>query len=319
MVFKCGERPIWEMPLFRHLVLGNSLAKDPSELAPAPAQGTPLLRTLIDALVVVSAQLEALEKFGYAAPALRRTVGRVHAAFARSLELCRMLPQVRDNATFYELLTTFTAQVKALMPGGILVIPGGWAGGVTVYVLHCVSYESYTLAICSTGSGLQYHPTRIDPATGAVQYNTPLLLLDIPPGRVRDSAIWFILIRAALFPDKNHSASLIYEKLLPYLLRRPPRRSLRQARRRSARPRRASGDRQARSTAEGAGSETALAAAEEALAAAEASAALERLRLGTRSSGARRRRRRRRGIRRRLAATRSRTGSPLSRRWSRCR
>ena len=158
MVFKCGERPIWEMPLFRHLVLGNSLAKDPSELAPAPAQGTPLLRTLIDAFVVVSAQLEALEKFGYAAPALRRTVGRVHAAFARSLELCRMLPQVRDNATFYELLTTFTAQVKALMPGGVLVIPGGWAGGVTVYVLHCVSYESYTLAICSTGSGLQCAP-----------------------------------------------------------------------------------------------------------------------------------------------------------------
>ena len=158
MAYRCGDQPIWELPLFRDLVLGNSLAQIPTELAPVPEQGTPLLRTLIDALTVVSAQLQALESFGYAAPALRRTVGRVHAAFARSLEMCRMLPQVRDNATFYELLTTFTAQVKSLMPGGILVIPGGWAGGVTVYVLHCVSYESYTLAICSTGAGLQVNP-----------------------------------------------------------------------------------------------------------------------------------------------------------------
>ncbi len=88
MAFRCGDRPIWELPLFRDLVLGNSMAKDPAELAPAPSQGTPLLRTLIDALTVVSAQLQALESFGYAAPPLRRTVGRVHAAFARALEMC---------------------------------------------------------------------------------------------------------------------------------------------------------------------------------------------------------------------------------------
>ena len=31
----------------------------------------------------------------------------------------------------------------------------------------------------------------------------------------------FILLRAALFPDKNHTAAMVYERLLPYLNRKP--------------------------------------------------------------------------------------------------
>ena len=52
------------------------------------------------------------------------------------------------------------------------------------------SFDSWSLALCFVGDGLQYHPMRIDPATGDLQFNSPFLFNDIPAHRVRDSALW---------------------------------------------------------------------------------------------------------------------------------
>ena len=74
-----------------------------------------------------------------------------HSAFMRSMELCRALPKVTDHQSFYELLTSFVARVKALTPGAVLVMPAGWKGGLVTLVLHCASFDSFTLAVCSVG------------------------------------------------------------------------------------------------------------------------------------------------------------------------
>ena len=198
--YSTGTRPCWELDTFQKLVLGNSLlttaAEQPAEVHERTITGA------LDAIGVLTAQLAALSVGGQGAT-VKPTLARTHASFARMTELGGAMKAVVDNQTFLEFLTSFVTVIKALTPGSSMVVPGGWNGAVVIYVLHCDSFESYTLAICSTAEGLQYHPTRIDEATGALQHNTPLLIRDIPAHRVRDSAVWCLLLRAALFPDKQ--------------------------------------------------------------------------------------------------------------------
>ena len=81
------------------------------------------------------------------------------------------------------MLSSFVARIKALEPGSAAVVPGGWKGGKLFFVLHCVTTETFTLAVCSVHDGLQFHPARLDPATGAQTHNSPLLLEHIPVSR----------------------------------------------------------------------------------------------------------------------------------------
>ena len=62
---------------------------------------------------------------------------------------------------------------------------------------------------------------RIDPSTGATQFNSPLLLRNVPMHRVRDGAVWFVLLKAALMPEKNHTVGLLYQTIFPFLNSRP--------------------------------------------------------------------------------------------------
>ena len=213
--FSTGERPVWDSPIFKELVLGNSLsagADKPHEKAGVKQLG--------DSLGLLTAQLYVLSNSTTLAPSLKTIVGRVHAAFSRSLDTVRAIPQVHNQETFYEVLSSFVAKVRAMQPGSVIVVPGGWKQGLVCYVLHCESFESFNLAVCSTHDGLQYHPMRIDPATGDLQFNSPFLFRDIPAQRVRDGAIWCMLLKAIAFPAHN-SAALVYEHLLPFLNAKP--------------------------------------------------------------------------------------------------
>ena len=219
--FSTGERPVWDSPIFRDLVLGNSLAGGAAAANKKPAEKAGV-KQLSDSLGLLTAQLYVLSNSSTLAPALKPVVGRVHAAFSRSMDTCRAIPQVSDQASFFEVLSSFVAKVRAMQPGSVLVVPGGWKGGLVCYVLHCESFESFNLAVCSTQDGLQYHPMRIDPATGELQFNAPFLLRGIPAHRVRDGAIWCMLLRAVAFPKEAAStAALVYEHLLPFLNARP--------------------------------------------------------------------------------------------------
>ena len=128
-----------------------------------------------------------------AAEVLKQSVGRLYSTLERAAEITKTFSAISDHAGFFELLTTFVAQVKTLSPGTSLIVPGGFQEGTNkkgthsllMYVLHCDSFEEFTLAVCTTAGGLEYHPTRLDPATGAVQFNSPLLIRHIPAHRIR--------------------------------------------------------------------------------------------------------------------------------------
>ena len=223
--YATGAEPLWENATFADLVLGRSLD---GGATPLPAPPKLSLTQLADSIKLVMFQTRSLFE-SEAAVALKQPLGRLHAALERAAELTRTFSGVSDHAGFFELLTTFVAQVKTLTPGASLIVPGGYQQGslkkgthsFLMYVLHCDSFEEYTLAICSTGDGMEYHPTRLDPATGAVQFNSPLLLRMIPAHRIRDGSVWFVLLRAALFPDAKYTCALLYQTILPFLNSRP--------------------------------------------------------------------------------------------------
>ena len=217
--YSLGALPMWEYESFRDKILGRSLDGASAASAP-PAKMT--LPALSESVKMVQAQLRALFE-SEAAAAMKQPIGRIHASFSQLSELCRMLDSIKDHTGMFEMLTTLVAQVKGLTPGASMVVPGGFKGGYILYVLHCDSFEEFTVAVCCTAEeGLAFHPARIDPATGSTQFNTPLLIRKIPAPKVRDGALWLILLRAAAFADAKHgSAQAVYTQILPYLNGKP--------------------------------------------------------------------------------------------------
>ena len=212
-----GDRPIWEYAVVQDLILAQSLEGGPTPLTPPPAL---TLASLLESMFLMKQSLRALFE-SEAGVQLKPVIGRVHSAFERAIELTKAFSNVKDTAGFFEMLTNVVSQVKALTPGSSFVFPGGFKGGLLMYVLHMDTFEECTLAVCTAGEGLHYHPSRIDPATGATQFNTPLLLRHVPMHRVRDGSVWFVLLKAVLLPDAKHTVGFLYQTIFPFLNSRP--------------------------------------------------------------------------------------------------
>ena len=168
-----AAEPVWQLPQFAHTVLGASLAAVPA--APAATGPACKMASLVESLALEASLLEELQKAS-AAPVVRHAASRAAGAFKRCVELCRHMPQVKDNETFYSLLAPFVARIKALEPGGQVVVPAGWRTGLVMLVLHCEASDDFTLAVVCAADGLAHHPRRPDPATGETVYNSPLVL-----------------------------------------------------------------------------------------------------------------------------------------------
>ncbi len=173
--YSTGSRPLWESAVFRDLVIQGSYSGGKAETKHEKLT----LEAYLESFSLVAAQLGTLNSSAAGGP-MKNAVARVHAAFVRAIEVSRYMVKVSDNAGFFEVLTTFVASVKGLSPGQTMVVPAGFKGGVLTYVLNCDTYDSFTLAVCSTQHGLEYHPVRLDDKTGAVMYHSPMLITNIP-------------------------------------------------------------------------------------------------------------------------------------------
>ena len=122
----------------------------------------------------------------------------------------------------FEMLTTLVAQVKGMTPGASMVVPGGFKGGYILYVLHCDSFEEFTVAVCCTAEeGLAFHPARIDPATGSTQFNTPLLIRKIGAQGAGRRSVADPAPRGRLRRREARPAQAVYTQILPYLNGKP--------------------------------------------------------------------------------------------------
>jgi hypothetical protein len=162
--WSAGDKPVWEYGAVKDLILARSLEGAPTRESVAQQGGSaapsaqPLTQAnLTEGLQLMHHSLRSLFE-SEAAVSLKQVVGQVHACFERAVGLMAIFAQVKDHASFFELLTTLVSQIKSLTPGASVVIPGGFKGGLLLYVLHADSFEECTLAVCAVADGLEYHP-----------------------------------------------------------------------------------------------------------------------------------------------------------------
>ena len=213
---------LWDSPVFRELVLGSSLAAD----AKAAVSTRASFQSLAMSVDLVARQLDALRTTTTLSDAIRIVAARAHASFLRSTDICRAMPPTPPEAQpMYSVVASLVGKLRQLAPGEALLVPGGFKDGRLLFVVHHHGRRSgrdtFDLAVCSTGDGLLYHPARLDPASGMVQYNSPLVLREIPSARVCDGAFWYMLLRASVLNDTRCTAAAVYETLLPYLNHKP--------------------------------------------------------------------------------------------------
>jgi hypothetical protein len=91
-----------------------------------------------------------------------------------------------------------------------------------LFVLHRVSHDSFSLAVVNTGLGAEYNPMSPDRHHGGGLLRCmSLVLRDVPLLRAANPMWWFLATRSLAFPSASHAASLLYERLLPFLNGRP--------------------------------------------------------------------------------------------------
>jgi len=113
------------------------------------------------------------------------------------------------------------ANAQQMAPPSAAVAPIGHQHTILFLVNFDESGESFNAAVVNTGEGLEYHAPNLVPESGVPQRNTVLELRDIPPERIYDSAFWMMLMRLTVFPRPTNGATMLYERLLPFLNAKP--------------------------------------------------------------------------------------------------
>jgi hypothetical protein len=102
-------------------------------------------------------------------------------------------------------------------------------GHAVIYVIERVSMH-YRISVVNTSQreGVQYHACKFAGHKTPSGHSPPQLLYQatlsfdhVPPHKIQDGALWFMLLRDCVWPSQAHSMAVVYENLLPYLTLKP--------------------------------------------------------------------------------------------------
>jgi hypothetical protein len=203
-----------------------------------------LINEFIDALVV-----------GPLSRKIKKIAWDVQGAFRETIQLMDavlMIPDVDKGPTIegcYPFVTRVANVVRAMSPGQVHIIPGGWTEPkinkkdqsyyhMVLYVVsrnddgtnssnkagYCFTVCNYAMRSPSTNG---YHPKRIAASNLSVQYQTNIIFDTIPDDRIKHTAFWISVLRPLLVPggdfdfnDGDGNGNVAYERLFPFLNRK---------------------------------------------------------------------------------------------------
>lgn len=143
--------------------------------------------------------------------------------------MCDLLPHhTTDPNRIYSFIEKFVGRVRSLQTNDVLLAPIVWPGTsiksdhavLLVLVKHDVDFS---LCVINTrfGEGLQYHTMKADPTDASILYNTSLVINSIPINKMHNTGFWFLCFVSAIQPSDRFSCDFFYERLLPFLARKP--------------------------------------------------------------------------------------------------
>lgn len=184
------DHPIWESPVFNDLMLDSFI--EPVD----QGKGTfvPAAEFLLQVFQVVPAQCASwLSQVG-GDQTIQLLVSMVQGFVATA----QALPsRSRSEEKFLEFLTDLKTRISSMQKGGVMLFPGGWSDDsgdhVLLYVLERKG-DSFAFGVCNNGgAGVEYHPLYADSV--GFKYRLSVVIDDIPPHRIVDSAFWYMLFK----------------------------------------------------------------------------------------------------------------------------
>ena len=77
--------------------------------------------------------------------------------------------------------------------------------------------KDYSVTVVNTnnaeGSGIDYHPIKVDPTDGTILYNLAFEMRGVENDRILNSAFWVILFKSGIYANPKFGAKFIYEKV----------------------------------------------------------------------------------------------------------
>lgn len=131
-----------------------------------------------------------------------------------------------DGAGMDPKLASRISQLKeafaAVPEGGSLLVPSGWigksSGHAIMLAFRRTGPESFSLAVCNSGDGLQYHPESSPPESYPKRKNRTAMHFDgLSRATLTDATTCYALLRQQV-PGEGHGPAFFYEWVLPLLL-----------------------------------------------------------------------------------------------------
>ena len=79
----------------------------------------------------------------------------------------------------------------------------------------------FTVHVCNSGSGTEYHAVSTDDETVALRMQLPLCLRGVTREAITSASWWLVVLRPLVWPSAAHGPAALYERLLPHLNGRP--------------------------------------------------------------------------------------------------
>jgi hypothetical protein len=128
--------------------------------------------------------------------------------------------QQSDMEAFSQLLKTVVHRIKAMKPGDVVVLPGGWAtpsgGHAIIYIVELCRPNDYAFCVCNTGNGNAYHPS-VGTDYPKTKFRTAMRFSGIPLERMASVEFWYMTFNIMITRSLHHKPEVVYEVLLPFL------------------------------------------------------------------------------------------------------
>lgn len=99
-----------------------------------------------------------------------------------------------------EFIRWYQQQLLAMRDGDTWVVPGGWrrsGGGHALLYIYQRHARRFSLVVCNTGGGVQYHPSTVQHYPKQ-KHRTALYIGDIPVSRITNSSFLYMLLKLQL-------------------------------------------------------------------------------------------------------------------------
>jgi hypothetical protein len=206
------KKPFWLSPAFSALLAGPYVdgRGDPCEggSAGAALACVDYLLSRVN-LLGINPELEVVQRLTGLGEVQRHSLlswtteesvllAHAHAAVRKCFELVLVAERVRHERNAQEILKIIeeiVSRVKAVEINHWVMLPAGWrlnlqsnSSGTFILLITRQSADMFSLVVCNSGEGLEYHPSQADGSK--IKYKTCLPFHGIPLERI-SSASWY--------------------------------------------------------------------------------------------------------------------------------